>query len=816
MPYLLSGSDDFTVRVWDYQTKACIQVLSGPVHNVSSVVFHPELPLIVAAIEDGSMRMWHASTYRLEQTLSYGLDRCWSLAVTPGQTTLAAGFDEGSVVLKLGKDEPLVSMDTSGGGRICWAKHNEVQSAAVKSLGADGVASLVDGERLPLAAKEMGTADVYPTYLKYSPNGRFIAVCGDGEYIIYTAVAWRNKHYGSAREFAWGANPAYFALLESGGTVRVFKNFKEIRAFQLPFLATKLHGGALLGLQAGDFICFYDWEHNVLVRRIDVEARDVMWSEDGSGNVAIATDASVYVLRYDEAAVRAAMAEEEGAGTFDPEDGLAASFEVVSEVEEPVRSGLWVGDCFIYTNAAWRLNYAVGSETTTIVHLGKPMFVLGYLPAQQRVYLVDKDANVVTYALALTTIEVKTLILRGDFAAADALLPSIPDAELDALARFFDGRGFPEKAFAIAVDPDLRFELAMQLGRLSDAVAIASLDDSGAKWHQVADLALKTGEMAVATDALMKARDVPGLVMIHASTGNAEGMASVGQLAVATGDVHAAVLAHFLTGQVDACVDLLVMHGRLPEAAIFARTYCPGRLTDVVARWRKNMVAGDLTTSSEAMALAAEALADPETDPTLFPNHAQYVRAAEMRSRLTPTLPAAAYAANDGEVTDLITRMGSMGNGVTGVPSPMASPVAASPVASPVASPKAPASLSPRREVASPVASPLVSPMASPKAASPSPPKVASPLASPSPKKASPPPPPMIDLLGMEDDAEDKAVEGDSDNGGSDDVSDTWGDDANATRFAGSEEDEEEKTDEDDDADENEEDDWGTRSISSQ
>lgn len=52
--------------------------------------------------------------------------------------------------------------------------------------------------------------------------------------------------------------------------------------------------------------------------------------------------------------------------------------------------GLWVGDCFIYNNAAWRLNYCVGGEVTTMCHLDRPMYLLGYLAAQSRVYLMDR------------------------------------------------------------------------------------------------------------------------------------------------------------------------------------------------------------------------------------------------------------------------------------------------------------------------------------------------------------------------------------------------------------------------------------------
>ena len=69
-----------------------------------------------------------------------------------------------------------------------------------------------DGERLPLAVKDLGSCDLYPQSLQHNPNGRFVTVCGDGEYIIYTALAWRNKSFGSALEFVWGNESNDFAI----------------------------------------------------------------------------------------------------------------------------------------------------------------------------------------------------------------------------------------------------------------------------------------------------------------------------------------------------------------------------------------------------------------------------------------------------------------------------------------------------------------------------------------------------------------------------------------------------------------------------
>ena len=75
-----------------------------------------------------------------------------------------------------------------------------------------------DGERLPLAVKDLGSSDLYPQSLQHSPNGRFVTVCGDGEYVIYTALAWRNKSFGAALEFVWGDDSNVFATRESSST----------------------------------------------------------------------------------------------------------------------------------------------------------------------------------------------------------------------------------------------------------------------------------------------------------------------------------------------------------------------------------------------------------------------------------------------------------------------------------------------------------------------------------------------------------------------------------------------------------------------
>lgn len=223
-PYLISGADDKLIKVWDYQNKSCVQTLEGHTHNVTAVCFHPELPLIISGSEDGTVRLWHSTTFRLEHPLNYGFERAWSLAYKRGSNDIAVGFDEGAIVLRLGRDEPAMSMD--GSGKVLLARHNEVQQAIVGRPDE----SAKDGETLSLPLKELGSCEIYPQTISHSPNGRFAVACGDGEYIIYTALNLRNKAFGQALEFVWSADSAEYAVRESSSSIKIFRNFKERKA----------------------------------------------------------------------------------------------------------------------------------------------------------------------------------------------------------------------------------------------------------------------------------------------------------------------------------------------------------------------------------------------------------------------------------------------------------------------------------------------------------------------------------------------------------------------------------------------------------
>lgn len=656
-PYLVSGGDDKSVRIWDYQTKACVQTLDGHTHNVSCVAFLPDRPLIVSGSEDGTVLLWHSNTYRLEQTLNYGLDRCWSIAYLKGSNKVALGFDEGTVLLQMGKDTPVASMDSSG--KVILAKHNEVSTVNVRTIQGE----ITDGERLPLGTKELGSCELYPQTLAHSPNGRFVAVCGDGEYIIYTALNLRNKSFGSADQVVWDNSAGEYATRLGTSDIRVYnKMFKERKSMRPTYAAEAIFGGALLGVCGKDFICFYDWEDLQLVRRIDVEARGVYWS-DQAHLLAIVGESSFYVLQYAQDAVNNAL--DVCAGRL-PEDGVEDAFELVHEVQESVQTGRWVGDCFVYTNSNARLNYAVGAEVSTLVHMDRPMYLLGYLPKENRLYCIDKEQNVVSYTLLLAVLEFKTAVVRGGIKIAkEKVLPRIPSSEHNKLARFLESQGLKDDALELATDPDYRCDLAIGLGRLDLATDIARKFPSDLKWRQLADLATVRGDFVLAEECLTESGDFSGLLTLYSARADKKAMLKLADDAAAAHKMNVAFLAFYMCGDMNKCLEILISSDRIPEAAIFARTYVPSRITSVVDMWRNGL-------RKNGSVRIADALADPSAHSHLFPGIEESIageKAAHMMATKREGLPATSfpeYRHEAGmELADLLQAVDLNGNGLS-------------------------------------------------------------------------------------------------------------------------------------------------------
>ena len=593
------------------------------------------------------------------------------------------GYDEGGVVIKIGNERPVASLDAHT-GKLVITSQNDIQSVSLRASlnsalstmeeekkredGSSGFESTsssneggsmmmgsygggrgrqngnnkngsnketdLDGEHIPLNLRDMGACEIFPQNIKHNSNGHFITVMGDGQYIIYTSQALRNKGFGNALDFVWSQfETGDYAVRESISKVRIYKNFTESTQLKLPISAEEIFGGGCVGVRGADSVVFYDWDTGSLVRKIDAIVKNVYWSENGD-LVLLACEDTYFVLAFDIDGVMNAVASGENV----TDDGVEGSFDLLHEMNDSVKTGVWVGDCFLYTTGNGKLNYFVGGEILNLCHLDRRLYLLGYLPKDNRVFLIDRQKQVISYYLSQSVLEFQTCVVRRDFENANAMIPSIPESEHISVAKFLESQGLLREALQVTPDQDHKFDLALELGELETAhslllgsssnlgedgseeekEAIAEYEDEGdsmekqLRWKGLGDLALKMGDIDLATQCAKNSHDWSGLMLIYSSFGNADEMRKLGGWAEEDGRENVAFLAYFLTGQVERCVDLLLSSGRFPEAAFFSRTYLPSSVTHVLSLWKE-----DLSKVSDD---AAEMLGDPILQPDLFPD----------------------------------------------------------------------------------------------------------------------------------------------------------------------------------------------------
>ena len=205
---------------------------------------------------------------------------------------------------------------------------------------------------------------------------------------------------------------------------------------------------------------------------------------------------------------------------------------------EPIELPRWWSNShyhsFRHVSSPFPFDSRVEELILSLSLVSSQMYLLGYLPNHNRIYLCDKDVNLYAYSLSLSVIEYQTAILRGDLESASEILESVPPEQRNRLARFLETQELKELALEISTDPDHKFDLAIQLDDLETALRIARDSPhlgSQSKWRTVGDRALAGWKVQLAEECFKQANDLSALLLIYTSTGDRDGLARLRDLA---------------------------------------------------------------------------------------------------------------------------------------------------------------------------------------------------------------------------------------------------------------------------------------------
>ena len=203
--------------------------------------------------------------------------------------------------------------------------------------------------------------------------------------------------------------------------------------------------------------------------------------------------------------------------------------------------------------------------------------------------------------------------------AAQGMLDDIPPEQKGKIARFLEGQGYKDLALQVATDPEHRFELALGLGELQIALALARDADVEHKWKIVGDAALAAWDLALAEECFTHSHDLGSLLLLYSSASDASGLRSLADQAKLAGQWNVAFTCLWLVRDIEGCLDVLVRTNRTAEAVLFAQTYAPSRCQGLVEVWKQGL-------EKEGKGKVARSLGLPGTDGEMFPEWEEYLR----------------------------------------------------------------------------------------------------------------------------------------------------------------------------------------------
>ena len=254
--YIVSGSRDSTIEVWNMEDGKLIRTLRGHEGDVTSVAISPDGKYIVSGSRDSTIKVWNMEDGRLIRTLRGHARSVTSVAISPDGRFIVSGSDDNTIKIWSMEDVRLIKTLSGHKG--------DVTSVAISPDGRYIVSGSEDGTirvwSVEYASVRIFWGEGYPiNSVVVSPYGRFI-ISGDSTELmriwsmkdgrmLATLIADREGNWAiGASNGLWDANKGgkKFVVIREIGTNKTYKPGEpECDKFRYKGLLTYIwvHGG---------------------------------------------------------------------------------------------------------------------------------------------------------------------------------------------------------------------------------------------------------------------------------------------------------------------------------------------------------------------------------------------------------------------------------------------------------------------------------------------------------------------------------------------------------------------------------------------
>ena len=90
-------------------------------------------------------------------------------------------------------------------------------------------------------------------------------------------------------------------------------------------------------------------------------------------------------------------------------DGCLDSFGDSFDVDGKILNGFFIDDIFVFENSKNKISYTISDKVFNITTLSNRYFLLGYLESTNKLYLINKDLQLISYTFLILLSNIKWL-----------------------------------------------------------------------------------------------------------------------------------------------------------------------------------------------------------------------------------------------------------------------------------------------------------------------------------------------------------------------------------------------------------------------
>ncbi|HEX4696947.1 MAG TPA: TIR domain-containing protein, partial [Candidatus Udaeobacter sp.] len=225
---IISAGGEQTIKVWDSESGALIQTLSGHEGSIFSVAVSAQGDWVVSAGADKMVKVWNLKADPLVRTLRGHKGVISNVAWNPDGKSVVTGSEDGTIRVwnsESGTVSRTLSDNQEGsdGIRVAWSPDGKTIASACF----DAAVKLWDPENPQPPQRLEGHLKV-PWSLAFSPSGRMIASASADRTIKLWEVEGRRLvrtfagHEGPVACAAWSPDETMLASASADGTVRIW------------------------------------------------------------------------------------------------------------------------------------------------------------------------------------------------------------------------------------------------------------------------------------------------------------------------------------------------------------------------------------------------------------------------------------------------------------------------------------------------------------------------------------------------------------------------------------------------------------------